>query len=548
MIQVAFYGRVSTEDQQDPEASKGWQMMRAKQLVEPAGGMIVAEFFDVGASRSLPWKRRPEANRLLSLLADPLRNFSAVVVGEPQRAFYGNQFSLTFPVFVYYGVQLWVPEVGGPIDPGSEAHDLVMTLFGGMSKGERSRVQLRTKAAMLDLATRTDRFLGGRPPYGYRLVDAGPHPNPGRAASGQRAHRLDPDPATGPMVTRIYELFVAGHGLRAIAQMLTDEGIPSPSAHDPLRNTHRDPRGWAHSAVRTILRNEAYTGRRVWAKQEKVERLIDPDDVAAGNQTRFKWRPEDQWVRTDERIHPALVSDELFTTVQGLMASPERSKPKARASSHLYALRGVLYCAHCGRLMQGAWRANRQDGSQGRTLYRCAIRATRSLPEQLTDHPRSLYVREDAILGPLDAWIASLVTAEALAEGQKEASSDHRASLLRARIADIDQKVSRLVSAIEAGVSLEQVADQLTKRSRERKGLEAQLQQLQGRERLSAEEMEAAIHHLGGIARILPSADPSTRARLYASMEIRLNYDHHLQQIRATAEKACVPGRVRRGT
>ena len=54
-----------------------------------------------------------------------------------------------------------VPEVRGPIDPGSEAHDLVMTLFGGMSKGERNRIQVRTRAAMMDLAARTDRFLGG---------------------------------------------------------------------------------------------------------------------------------------------------------------------------------------------------------------------------------------------------------------------------------------------------------------------------------------------------------------------------------------------------
>jgi site-specific DNA recombinase len=69
-----------------------------------------------------------------------------VVIGEPQRAFYGNQFSLTFPVFTHFGVQLWVPEVGGCIDPGSEAHDLVMTLFGGMSKGERTRVKAQVEA------------------------------------------------------------------------------------------------------------------------------------------------------------------------------------------------------------------------------------------------------------------------------------------------------------------------------------------------------------------------------------------------------------------
>lgn len=61
----AFYGRVSTEDHQDPNASKAWQLTRAYTLIARAGGQVVAEFFDVGRSRSLPWKRRPEASRLL---------------------------------------------------------------------------------------------------------------------------------------------------------------------------------------------------------------------------------------------------------------------------------------------------------------------------------------------------------------------------------------------------------------------------------------------------------------------------------------------------
>ena len=97
-----------------------------RQLIEHAGGEIVAEYFDIGQSRSLPWKRRPEARRLLEALTRPDRGFDAVVIGEPQRAFYGNQFGLTFPLFVHYGVQLWVPEVGGAVDPGNDAHDLVM--------------------------------------------------------------------------------------------------------------------------------------------------------------------------------------------------------------------------------------------------------------------------------------------------------------------------------------------------------------------------------------------------------------------------------------
>jgi hypothetical protein len=54
-----FLGRVSTEDNQDPEASYNWQKSRSRSLIEPTGGIIVAEYFDIGQSRSLPWKRRP---------------------------------------------------------------------------------------------------------------------------------------------------------------------------------------------------------------------------------------------------------------------------------------------------------------------------------------------------------------------------------------------------------------------------------------------------------------------------------------------------------
>ena len=144
----AFYGRVSTEDQQDPASSRAWQLNRAQALIESHGGEVVTEFFDIGQSRSYPWQRRPRAGALLKALARKDRGFDAVVIGEPQRAFYGNQFGLTFPLFVHYGVQLWVPEVGGPLDPDNEAHDLVMSVFGGMSKGERNRIKVRVRTAM----------------------------------------------------------------------------------------------------------------------------------------------------------------------------------------------------------------------------------------------------------------------------------------------------------------------------------------------------------------------------------------------------------------
>ncbi|GAA2899690.1 hypothetical protein GCM10020220_106480 [Nonomuraea rubra] len=111
-----------------------------------------------------------------------------------------------------------------------------MSVFGGMSKGERNRIKIRVRSAMSAQAQMEGRFLGGRPPYGYRLADAGPHPQPAKAADGKRAHRLELDSAAAPVVEEIFAAFLDGYGLFAIAERLTRNGIPSPSAHDPARN------------------------------------------------------------------------------------------------------------------------------------------------------------------------------------------------------------------------------------------------------------------------------------------------------------------------
>jgi hypothetical protein len=46
---------------------------------------------------------------------DPGKGWDAIVVGEYERAFYGSQYALMAPLFEHYGVQLWMPEVGGRV-------------------------------------------------------------------------------------------------------------------------------------------------------------------------------------------------------------------------------------------------------------------------------------------------------------------------------------------------------------------------------------------------------------------------------------------------
>jgi site-specific DNA recombinase len=73
-LRFALYGRVSTEDHQDPVTSLARQRNQAAALVT-GHGKIVAEFFDIGQSRTLAWVRRPQAAALVAALADPDRGW-----------------------------------------------------------------------------------------------------------------------------------------------------------------------------------------------------------------------------------------------------------------------------------------------------------------------------------------------------------------------------------------------------------------------------------------------------------------------------------------
>jgi site-specific DNA recombinase len=84
-LRFAFYGRVSTEDWQDPKSSRARQREQAEALVR-GHGHIVAEFFDEGQSRSVAWGRRLRSAALVAALADVCRGWDAIVVGESTSA------------------------------------------------------------------------------------------------------------------------------------------------------------------------------------------------------------------------------------------------------------------------------------------------------------------------------------------------------------------------------------------------------------------------------------------------------------------------------
>jgi site-specific DNA recombinase len=371
-------------------------------------GTIVAEFFDSGHSRTLPWARRSQAAALVAALADPDRGWDAIVIGEYERAFYGSQYAAMAPLFEHYDVQLWAREVGGRIDFHAEDHEQTMLALGVQSKQEITRTRIRVRTAMAAQTREQGRYLGGRPPYGYRLADAGPHPNKAHAAWGRRAHRLEPDPVTAPVVRWTFAQRLAGHSVARITRALNDAGIPCPSAADPERNPHRTGAGWTLRTVAAILANPRYTGRQVWNRQRTDLDLVDPGNTGLGHKQVQRWNLPEGWVISRHRAHSALVSEADFIAAQDAAAPRRLAGPAVRR----YLLAGLLACGRCGRRLESAW-------SNGKPAYRCRHgHASAARPDP--GRPKNTYVREDQILPHLAA-VAILLASGGQAQGSDTA-------------------------------------------------------------------------------------------------------------------------------
>lgn len=345
-VRFAFYGRMSTEDYQDRVSSLRWQLDFARELVG-GHGRIVAEFFDIGYSRRRPWHSRPEAAALLAAMTDPDRGFEAIVVGEYERAFYGDQLTAMAPIFQQHRVQLWLPEVDGPVNLDDPAHMALMRLLGVQSKREVLRARFRVLAAMRAHADMQGRHLGGRPPYGYQLGDAGPHPNRVHAKWGRRLHKLEPDPNTAPNVRWMFAQRLARRSLAGIARELNDTGIPCPSVVDRERNKHRNSDAWTIQSVAAILGNPRYTGRQVWNRQRTDRDPTEPDQLYGqpGHEQLHRWNLAQDWVVSEQPVHEALVSEQDFVTVQAIRAT----RPTQDGTTRIYLLSGLLRCGICRR-------------------------------------------------------------------------------------------------------------------------------------------------------------------------------------------------------
>jgi site-specific DNA recombinase len=330
---------------------------------------------------------------------------------------------------------------------------------------QKRREPQRAHGAMARKA-RACQVTGGRV-YGYRNAEV-------LGADGRRAHVvLEIEPAEAAVVRRIFELYRDGHGVVRIARRLNAERVAP-----PRRAAH----GWAHTAVREMLRRDLYRGVLVWGRRETIER---------GGTSRQRLRPEAAWVRRDAP-DLAIIRPDLWAAVEARRAASAATFARRAGRAHAAAIRarvdqaspyllaGLAACAECG----GAIIAIRRGPVRGRRpVYGCSYHYKRGptvcanrvqVPVAAVDDVvlAAIAARRDAdlIAEAVDMAFAPL-RAGATTEGAR------RADLERA-LAGVAERERRLADAIAEGGALDALVDRLEAEQAQKRALEADLDAL----------------------------------------------------------------------
>ena len=150
--------------------------------------------------------------------------------------------------------------VNDSIDTASEDYSKFATIVKAAAAEETSdNISKNTRAALLESA-RQCRHLGGVPPIGYTVNEAGLY---------------EIDPLTAPIVRDIYTLYSSGMGYSYIKKHLKEKGYKTTGGND-----------FSDTAIHTILTNQKYKGTytydRTAAKDSEGHRnshKIKPDPI-----------------------------------------------------------------------------------------------------------------------------------------------------------------------------------------------------------------------------------------------------------------------------
>jgi site-specific DNA recombinase len=469
---AAIYARKSTEQHSvsDEQKSVARQIDHGRSYAQRKGWTVdeASIFVDDGISGA-EFAKRPGFVRLMNAAKPrPRPPFQALIVSELSRL--GREQLETgyaLKQLSQAGVRVFSYIEDREILLETATDKFLMSAVNFAAEIEREKARQRTYDAMVRKA-RAGHVTGGEP-FGYENVVI-------TGADGKRSHverRIVE--AEAAVVRRIFELSVAGHGLKAITKILNNERASSPRAQLGR------PRAWAPSSVRMVLHCESYRGVVVWNKSRKLEQF---------GQHRQTARPAGEWLR-QRAEHLRIVSETLWTSAHAQLTQRRenyrlwtrqdgRRALEARDRRQSYLLSGFAQCGCCGGSMQVISRRSGKEKQNRLFRYGCGQYVGRGVTVCAN--------ARQARLELVDAAIRELLAKEVLRPTVIEAALDKAVAMLRApsrptadrralqrELRDVERTLENLADTLANGGAVPAVLERLHREEDKRRRLEGEL-------------------------------------------------------------------------
>lgn len=214
---VFSYARVSTARQASEGESLDVQLRQMGGYATMQGLTINQTFVERGVSGSVPLDDRPQGKALLAFL----KPGDVVITAKLDRMFRSALDALNVLADLKdRDISLHMIDLGGDVT-GNGISKLVFTILSAVAEAERDRIRERISTVKADQKAR-GRYLGGKVPYGYTLVE----------------DRLEPVPEQQDVIAAVLDLRTQGKPLRAI-----QAGINAKLSLDALARICREAQG-----------------------------------------------------------------------------------------------------------------------------------------------------------------------------------------------------------------------------------------------------------------------------------------------------------------
>lgn len=252
-----------------------------------------------------------------------------------------------FYLLKFTGVELY--SVGDEISSEAPTSKVNFQIKGLVNEMERENIGLKTRRG---LEARADKGLScGDICFGFISVPTETRNRGGLIIPSHFKPEIELEQAK--TVNFIYDEYLKGVGLSAIAKQLNKNLIPSPTRGQKITGKKYN---WNCSTIRKILTNPKYIGQWDWGRTKSLFNPITDKKVKRDV-------PKDQWVNRAYREDLVIISTDKWDRVQkrfdAAAVKYKQATDKTKAMRDLKKpgsggqalLSGVLRCGHCGQNM-----------------------------------------------------------------------------------------------------------------------------------------------------------------------------------------------------